>query len=472
MKRISGVIFLSVCLLFCLLIGVSAVFSQADAEVEQRELTAFPSFFDEDGSLNKNFDSELSDYLSERMPFRSAALEWKSTLLEKLFASSTASDVIIGKNGWLYFEPTIAEYTATSLLSERSIANIVDTLSQINDYCEQKGVKFVFTVAPNKNELYDENLPLRFLKGEGNNYDRLTEALRQTDIPYVDFHDLAGAAEEPLYYATDSHWNVRGAVIAYDALLTRLAIEHETYQNVSWIESEKNGDLYGMLHPADMQPETEWVPDVTYTYEYTSRFRSEEDITITTENTTGNGSLLMFRDSFGNALLAFLAQHFSTAYFSRAVPCDLTLVDSLNADTVIYEMVQRNLANIISYAPVLPAAEAELTADEESEQSVSLLQTQAHNGLLHIFGALDEQLLQTDSKLYLRLTSPNGEAQYFRCFSIYEASLAGDGLCRDNGFSGYLDTAALPRGDYRLSVCVESGGEVIAYPTEQTVTVE
>ena len=96
------------------------------------------------------------------------------------------------------------------------------------------------------------------------------------------------------------------------------------------------------------------VLDTTWHYRYTSSFRSEEDITITTENDRGTGRLLMFRDSFGNAVLPFFAQAFREAEFSRAVPYRLDLTAARQADAVVVDTSQmdreESLAALITLA--------------------------------------------------------------------------------------------------------------------------
>ena len=469
MKKFASIAFMAVSLLFCFLVGVSALFSEADVSVEQRDATPFPAFYSPEDGLNKEFDAQLSDYLSERMPFRSMVLDWKATVMQNVFASSTAADVVIGKNGWLYFEPTIPEYTGTSLLSDRSIANIVETLTQISEYCESTGHPFVFTVAPNKNTLYDENMPFRFLRGEVSNYSRLRDAFADSDVPFVDFSEMDTWSQESLYYATDSHWNMRGAAMAYDSLLDSLQIDHYDYAEGKWTAGEKQTDLMRMLYPNRKQTEEELIPDVEYTYEYTSRFRSEEDINITTANESGQGSLLMFRDSFGNALLPFFAQHFSSACFTRAVPIDLT--QAKDGDVIVYEIVQRNIGNIISYAPILPAKKSSLQPNETGDDGLVRLLTKPQNSLLHIYGEMDESTLAVDSKIFLQLTGEDGSHGFYRCFPISEASLYNDSVVRDNGFSCYLDISALPAGNYQASVCVQTGERIAAYPADADVVV-
>jgi len=74
-----------------------------------------------------------------------------------------------------------------------------------------------------------------------------------------------------------------------------------------------------------------------------------------------NGTLLMFRDSFGNTLHQDLAESFSQACFSRAMPYDLSMLD---ADTLIVEIVERNLVDLSTKAPLMEAPVREMEIPE------------------------------------------------------------------------------------------------------------
>ena len=67
--------------------------------------------------------------------------------------------------------------------------------------------------------------------------------------------------------------------------------------------------------------------------------------------------------SFGNALHADLAEDFGVALFSRAMPYDLSLTDDVQPDTLIVELVERNLCWLCTRPPLLPAPVREQTFD-------------------------------------------------------------------------------------------------------------
>lgn len=459
-------IYVILCLTACLVLGVSAFFSSGDSSTEMRDVSDIPKFINDDKSINENFDSEISDYLSVSMPIRNIAIRLKAVIMENVFISSAEDDVIIGKNGWYYFNDTTDEYLGADLLSDRSIMNIADTVEQMQEYCEENSIKFVFTVAPNKNTLYPENMPSRYIASDENNYTRLCTKLKNSGINYVDFSSLDTYSDSSLYYATDSHWNTEGAIIAYNQILDSIGKAHEDYSDVERTTAEKTGDLIKMLYPDSSITETESVPDYDYSFEYASRLKSEEDINIRTANADGEGSLLMFRDSFSNALLPLMAETYASGYFTRAVPCDLSLTNSENYDTVIYEIVQRNLENIISYAPVMKAKEYfDIGNIENSGISCSSYIRETDKGLVNIYGTVDSGYLSENGKIYLKTVSEYGDERFFRCFNIYEKSLFNDDICRDNGYSVYIDSSIITDRS-SVYIIVENEGKYIQFNTD------
>lgn len=142
------------------------------------------------------------------------------------------------------------------------------------------------------------------------------------------FADLKGAllaCGEQTYHARDSHWNNLGALQGYNAIMKAAGRPHETYAGEDW-EWRRiwEGDLDAMIFPKLGYKDLQAVFSTEWSYTYTSNFHSEEDILIATRNEEAEGSLLVFRDSFSNALLPFLAEQYETAKFSRAVPTRCT----------------------------------------------------------------------------------------------------------------------------------------------------
>ena len=219
-------------------------------------------------------------------------------------------------------------------------------------YCEARGAQFVFTIAPNKSSLYPEHMPARYLQSDSpGNYEKLKPLLEEYGVHYADLFTFLSEQDEILYLKTDSHWTNRGAALAHDFLMETLGLPHTAFAEAEYTTAETHrGDLYEMLYPKGTAREAQQAYETTFSY--VREPRSAEDILIQTTNPDApNGRLLLCRDSFGNALHPFLAEDFREATITRQMPYPLTQVQA--GDTVIVEIVERNLGNLLEYPPGL-----------------------------------------------------------------------------------------------------------------------
>lgn len=435
-KRFPGLkmLYVVVLLAFCCLPLLLVPLAGESDSAEKRTLAAFPSLI-KDGALNTAFSSELDDWITDHFAFRSQLITANNALKAAAFATSDEDKVIVGTDDWLYFAETAADYLGQNRLEDADLERLAVSLDLIDEYVSGRGGTFVFAVAPNKSTIVPEHMPAYYRRtAEPTNLDRLSDRL--ADKRY--FADLRGAlrtAEGQTYHARDSHWNNLGARVGYNTILDTAGKAHETYADAAW-EWERNwaGDLDAMIFPTLGYQDRQAVFAVDWTYRYTSNFHSEEDVLITTRNDGADGSLLMFRDSFTNALLPFLAQNFGSAKFSRAVPYSLGELETAAYDTVVIEIVERNLRNLLQSAPVMPAPGRTLTT-EPKEAEGAVLRTRDTGGYRHFYGAVGEP---ADAEhLYLRLSNGT-EVRYVEAFPLYEASLLKDSGAEGAGFSAYI----------------------------------
>lgn len=308
-----------------------------------------------------NFTEKFDAYFSESFGLRNVFVEWNNRLRYGLFKESGEKSVIAGKDGWLFYESALHDFNGEGILSDGEIAEIAYMLKNTQDYVESSGAEFVFVIAPNKMEIYGEYMPYYCVENtEDGNYERLMAALdkrgvRHTDLKAV-LRNTKGGSDNLLYHKLDSHWNNLGAYTAYSAIMEQTGFEAADYSGIGYnVRDIFDGDLYGMLFPGGNKKDEQIVFDTEDKFYYTSNFRGSDDLLISTANDAGRGSVLMFRDSFGNALYPFVANDFERAQFSRALPYNLT--DAKAYDLVIIEIVERNIGNLLEYPPVFEAAE-------------------------------------------------------------------------------------------------------------------
>ena len=118
----------------------------------------------------------------------------------------------------------------------------------------------------------------------------------------------------------------------------------------------------------------------------------------------------MYRDSFGNAILPFMAEAFSTAYFSRGVPYYMDDLLAYDADALVIEKAERFIPELASNPPMMVAPEAETEA--EFSEEIEDLVVDEENVYLTVSGRVPEEQLTTESRIYIRV---NGE-EIFEAF--------------------------------------------------------
>lgn len=358
-KNAAYFLFTALILLLCLLPSLGMLLGlQQDTAGGNQALSRAPSLRRPDGTWNTAFLTQAQDYASDHYYLRQEMITAWSALNARGLQSSITQDVVLGKDGWLYFGDTLPDYAGVAPMTERELFSAARNLSLMAEYCGKQGANFLFTVAPNKNSLYPEHMPAVPQNDLRSNADRLAESLAQEGVSCLDLFSLFREQEETLYFKTDSHWNSKGAALAADAVNEALGRSSHYFDGPFTQSDVHKGDLYDMLYPAGSGLEADQVYGGEWAFDYDAPIRSAENLTIMTHG-GGDGSLLMFRDSFGNNLYPYLADSFEAALFSRSMPYRLDLVPQRGADCVVAELVERNLRYLLQNVPVMPAPDRE-----------------------------------------------------------------------------------------------------------------
>ena len=466
MTRKHYLIYICIAVFICIVPFAAMTFHATNTTSENKTLKEMPSLFTDEG-FNISFMSELGDYFTDRFAFRNELVSANAALSSKLLKTSTVDDVILGENDWLYYSATLDDYRHDNGVSERMLYNMAHNVRLMQDYTEAQGRTFVFTIAPNKNSLYGENMPDRYkyIVEEESDAERLKPYLEAEGVNYLDLFELFNEQDEVLYYRKDSHWNNKGAVLVYNELLDMAGIEHETYEdNEPAIVSDYYGDLNKMLYADLAKPENDYSYRDSFPYTTADPEATVEDNIVETTCPDGTWRLLMYRDSFGNTLLPYMASEFSEGYFSKVVPYPFTDdLEATDADVVIAEKVERHLPTLAQVVPVMEAGVINRSAEEsvisyglegleldlneglvsalnelagrngwnpESSEVLCDFNVSADNGFIKIDGNIEEGGIDEDSPIYVQIDYP-GETVIYSAFCV--SSKAGD-----YGFTAYI----------------------------------
>lgn len=374
------------------------------------------------GALNTEFLSDLSNYADKGFRPRLWCITAWDTVSAWL-GDSANDDVVLGRDGWLFYFTAADDRAGASLLDEDVIGRCARNLYLMQEYAEGQGARFLFAMPNAKYDLYPEYTRDYATVAEGRNVDLLQAALSELDVDYCDLYAPFAGQDEILYWHTDSHWNGRGAALAADGILTALGHDGGWFDG-EFVEAEPHrGDLYEMLYPLGSETEPDYAPAAGFAFSYTSRFTGVNDMEIETASEAGEGRLLMFRDSFGRNLYPYLAERYESAAFSRENSYDLTRIGSMNATDVVIELGQRNVEYLVQYTAIFPAPERDAAVLDEARRVDCAVETAESDvdGCARVTGSLNEL---SAAPVYLLADG-----------RVYEASLT------ETGFAAYIPAA-------------------------------
>lgn len=315
------------------------------------EGAASPPALIEDGRISDDFGDRFEDYFSKSFAYRSRVVSAFASLRERVFATGN-DQVTLGRDGFLFFNESLDDYTGEAAMTDGEIAAAASALDDMARYCAAHSARFLFVCAPSKATVYADMLPSRISAAQESDLDRLYAGLSRLGVEYVDLRPALAEAKESalIYHKRDSHWNGRGAAAAFGAVMTALGRDVPEFGEFH-AEHTFEGDLDRLLYPGEVRYDDNEVQDMTGRYIFTSAYSTPMDMTIASRG-EGVGRLLIFRDSFANALIPYLASSFSEARFERANPYRLDLLGGIGsggfaADTVIVEIAERNLRDLI-----------------------------------------------------------------------------------------------------------------------------
>ena len=208
---------------------IATVFaSKSDvSDIEKRKLASMPGLSLNRESLEK-FPSEFEAYYNDHFGFRRTHLLFNNYIKAKMLKSSPVSKVLIGEDNWLYVTRLhqIEDFQGLRKPEPIQLEAWKVHFQNKRDWLAKHGIKYLYVIAPNKQTIYPEHLP---------NYINKIEDKTQLDhlVDYLDgeFADeildlrrplQEARKKEQLYYRCDTHWNEKGAYIAYKNILARM----------------------------------------------------------------------------------------------------------------------------------------------------------------------------------------------------------------------------------------------------------
>lgn len=342
-----------------------------DPQAENRELAPFPSISWSVASIAA-FPNAFGHWFEDHFGFRAALVRWNGALKLYGLRVSPSTTVIAGKNGWLFYaeDGALDDYTAEKPMPPAEIEGWRETITRADRFVKAHGGRYVFTIPPDKHVIYPEQMPDSIRRiGDVRRMDQVFQVLQPTGVAAVDVRPAleAAKARERIYEQTDTHWNDRGALVAYQQIIEAVrrqnpavppAWSRHDFEPVSRVV--RGEDLAGMLGLTRVLRETELSltprrPRHAVVVEPPGAEPTAEEGRLVTEIP---GSTLpravIFRDSFFSRLVPFTSEHFSRAVYLWQNDFDPDVVVKEHADVVIQEIVGRHLYGYMPSPELIP----------------------------------------------------------------------------------------------------------------------
>ncbi|MEJ8575009.1 alginate O-acetyltransferase AlgX-related protein [Microbaculum marinum] len=301
---------------------------------------------------------EVGAWLRDRVPLRRQVRAIDTRIDRGLFGDIDDAMILQGRDGWLYFEPAIANGLAPGFEPEAVREGILGLKSQV----EAAGKTFLFAFAPHKPTVYPQYLSERDARRQDRvraRLDEFRELMRREPVggfidAWSDLEAAARTAPEPLYYPRDTHWTPLGAVALTRRIVATLDPGLDTALEASRGKPRKYvPDLarYAGLDTTEtIRPWSFRRPGIrvqkagvekgakTAAYQYRARRKGRSDATLLPK-------IAVICDSYGTSMRPSLSQYFATTTFIH-VQSGLTALATkaiAEADIVLFVRVERFL---------------------------------------------------------------------------------------------------------------------------------
>ena len=337
----------------CVMCGLNP---KETSEAERRPLAQFPSDISMESVIDKTAINGFEKFSVDQFPFREFFRGIKARFQMNVLGLKENNGLVV-KDGYIA--------KVESSFNESFVKNNLDILSYImKTYFEgSNGDKFL-SVIPDKNYFLAKDHGYI-----GPDYDKLVADIREAleDTEYIDLFDSLSLDS---YYKTDTHWDQPKILGALQVLAAGLGVSD--YLSGEYVEHVIDGDFRGVYYgQSALMPKPDKITYLTndildgikvYNYKYEgsmklfevplydlSLFEGEDGYNVFLSGAAGNpvmrivnnkcenkDTLIVFRDSYGSAMLPLLAEAYRTIYVVDIRSMDYNVSENWNG---LYECI-------------------------------------------------------------------------------------------------------------------------------------
>jgi alginate O-acetyltransferase complex protein AlgJ len=312
---------------------------------------------------------DYSTKFNDLYGFREFYIFLNNSIKYFLFNDSSNKNVILGLDGWLYWnflnDKVIEDLKGDNQFNALELQGWINPIMEKTQLLTSMDIDYVFLVAPNKHTIYPEFIPdyLHPLKGP-TRFDQIVEVLRKDYVlNLLDLRTTLNFRKKNarLFDKTDTHWNSVGAFYASNSLFRFLKHKHFDSLDIPILQLHSTtskltsgGNLSRLLYLQDYINELALKPEIGNLSSFTrENFLINNRIEILrTYNADKKFKILVFHDSMFDRMIDYMSHYFQEVYYIKSsFDYDLFFEVSnlFNPDIVIEEIGERAL----SYSPTI-----------------------------------------------------------------------------------------------------------------------
>ncbi len=360
------------------------------SEIDNRELSENP-FSEEVRQNGGDLTEDIQKYVNDRIGFRDDMILAHTVINDRLFGKMVHPTYIYGKDGYVYAAGLWTTYNPYSEYHE-AFANMV---KEIQNYCEGRGVPFIFAFNPAKPAVLTEYVPAG-LQYERSWVDQFMLALKERGVRVVDntalLREKTQQGEVVFNKQYDAnHWNDLGAYYGTNAMLEELKKDLPSI-HVNEKSELKISEVQQTSLPVSEFPIDEMVPLITFDNEIdtsmTELYGNEIELHPSyrgfycTRNQErieeGAPRALVFQGSYMNGFgYKYLANGFGEYIYVHDYQNVLDFAYYFNIfqpDCVIFEVAEYTFSNTYFDYEKMRSFELNPILGEEIKQSVDLIE--------------------------------------------------------------------------------------------------
>jgi len=352
---------------FALFLSMPAIFGlilpkRTNSLIENRRLKDLPSkpaTWTEFKEAPKEFDNYYADHFGFRW-----SLLFLHRHLKFFIKDSPLETVFFGnEDGWIFYNSksdgdVLGDYRNINQFSKKELTTYVAKLKQKQKWLKNKGIEYLFVIAPSKHYIYPEKLPKYITRLNTQNLvSQLTQELKlHPEIKFIELAPKLISAKKNLllYFKADSHWNYFGANIAQFEIAKKIKslfpnrVTPILYPQSTFTEHEVQGELALIMGLGSFFKEKESVPNLDSCARNYTPNKIKYSQTFSTKCSSGGINAVIFRDSFFTDLQPFMSLYFD---YSKYIWKKMSLqqLDNIinleygKPDLIIEEIVDRYL---------------------------------------------------------------------------------------------------------------------------------